>query len=127
MAEGFLRKYADREFDVFSAGLEQKGINPYTIQVMKEVGVDMGKHTSKSLTQYLGKVHFGYLITVCSDADKNCPVFPGKGKRLHWGFEDPAAFNGSHEEKLAKFRQVRDQIAGRIQSWLTEMGILFGS
>ena len=127
MAEGLLRHYASQKFDVYSAGLEPKEVNPYTIQVMEEVGIDMSEHTSKSLMEFVGRVHFDYLITVCGDAEKNCPIFPGAGKRLHWGFEDPAAFNGSHEEKLAKFRQVRDQIDERILSWLTGMGIFFSS
>lgn len=127
MAEAFLRKYAGDRFEVYSAGLEPKGINPYTIQVMEEVGVDMSGHTSKELKQYLGKVHFGYLITVCDNAEKNCPIFPGMGIRLHWGFEDPAAFEGTPQEKLAKFRQIRDQIDERVRSWLGELGISINS
>jgi arsenate reductase len=67
----------------------------------------------------MGKVHFAYLITVCAEAEKNCPTtFPGIGQRLHWAFEDPAAFEGSEEEKMAKFREIRDKIASRIKEWL---------
>ena len=70
----------------------------------------------------MGQVHFGYLITVCGDADEKCPsAFPGMGQRLHWAFEDPAAFAGSEEEILAKFREVRDQINERIKGWLAEL------
>jgi len=123
MAEALLRKYAGDRFDVYSAGLEPKGINPLTIQVMEEIGFDLGQHTSKDLAQFLGKVHFGYLITVCDWAEKSCPIFPGMGIRLHWSFEDPAEFEGTREEKQAKFREVRDQIDKRIRAWLGEQGI----
>ena len=123
MAEAFLRKYADAYFGVYSAGLHPKEINPLAIQVMEEAGFDMSGHTSKSLQEFLGKVHFGYLITVCSDADRECPIFPGMGMRLHWPFDDPAAFKGTPEEQLAKFRQVRDQIGQKILAWLGEQGI----
>ena len=117
MAEAFLRKYASDRFEVFSAGLEPKGINPYTIRVMEEIGIDMSAHRSKSLLEYMGKVHFGYLITVCDRAEQKCPVFPGMGVRLHWPFEDPARLEGTEEEKLAKFRQVRDQIEAKVKEW----------
>jgi arsenate reductase len=122
MAEALLRKNASNDFEVFSAGLEPAGVNPYTIRVMEETGIDMSDHSSKSLTEYLGKVHFGYVITVCSNADEKCPaIFPGMGQRLHWPFDDPAALKGSDEEKLAKFREVRDQIEKRIKEWLAEV------
>jgi arsenate reductase (thioredoxin) len=124
MAEAFLRKYGNDYFDVFSAGLEPKCINPFTIQVMEEIEIDMSQHTSKDLKQCLGKTHFGYLITVCDRAEQNCPIFPGMGMRLHWSFEDPAAFEGKQEDKLAKFREIRDQIDERVRSWLMEMGIM---
>jgi arsenate reductase len=122
MAEAFLRKYADDRFDVYSAGLEPKGINPYTRRVMAEVGVDISHHSSKDLKQFLGQ-HFGYLITVCDNAEKNCPIFPGVSIRMHWPFEDPAHFEGTEEEKVAKFRQVRDGIGARIRLWLAEQRI----
>jgi len=118
MAEAFLRQYGGDRFDVFSAGLEPSVLNPLTVQVMEEIGVDMSSHYSKSLIQYLGKEHFSYLITVCDRAEAKCPVFPGMGLRLHWGFEDPAAFQGEAAEKLEKFRQVREQIRTAVQNWL---------
>jgi arsenate reductase len=124
MAEAFLRKYADQFFDVYSAGLEAKSIHPLTIQVMDEIGVDISGQTSKNVKVYLGKVLFQYLITVCDEAEKNCPtVWPGVNVRLHWSFEDPAKYEGSDEEKLAKFRQVRDQIQAKIRTWLVEQNI----
>jgi len=122
MAEAFLRQYAGDRFEVYSAGLEPKGINPYTIRVMEEAGIPLDGHRSKVLSEYMGQVHFGYMITVCADAEEKCPsVFPGMGQRLHWGFEDPAAFVCSEEKTLAKFREVRDQIDERIEGWLAEL------
>ncbi|NPV07392.1 MAG: arsenate reductase ArsC [Anaerolineae bacterium] len=121
MAEAFLRRYADDRFDVYSAGLEPQEISPYARLVMEEVGVSLEGQYSKGLAQYLGREHFGYLITVCQQAEAACPIFPGVGKRLYWPFEDPVAFEGSEEEKLAKFREVRDQIERRILEWLREL------
>lgn len=123
MAEAFLRKYASDVFEVYSAGLEPKGINPYTVQVMEELGLDLSGQRSKSLDEYRGKVQFDYLVTVCDHADQNCPFFPGMGTRLHWSFEDPAACLGTPQEKLTQFRHVRDQIDNRIRTWLVELGI----
>lgn len=119
MAEAFLRRYGNGQLEVHSAGLEPKGVNPLTIKVMKEAGIDISGHTSKGIEMYLGKTLFQTLITVCDDADKNCPtVWPGVNTRLHWSFEDPARFEGSEEETLAKFREVRDQIETRIKEWV---------
>ena len=121
MAEAFLRKYAEDRFEAHSAGLEPKGLNPLTIRVMEEVGIDLSGQTSKSVEVYLGKTLFQYLVTVCDDADKNCPtVWPGVSTRLHWSFQDPAAVEGTEAEKLAKFREVRDLIDQKIQNWLAE-------
>jgi arsenate reductase (thioredoxin) len=121
MAEAFLRKYAGNYFEVFSAGLEPKPIHPLTIQVMREIGMDISGQRSKSLNEYLGKLLFEYLITVCDDADQNCPtILVGVRNRLHWSFEDPAKFVGTDEQKLAKFRQVRDLIETRLKDWLNE-------
>ena len=121
MAEAFLRKYANDQFEVHSAGLEPKGVNPLTIKVMDEVGIDISRQKSKGIEIYLGKVLFQYLVTVCDDADKNCPtVWPGVNTRMHWSFEDPAKFEGTEEEKLAKFREVRDLMEKRIKNWLSE-------
>jgi len=126
MAEAFLRKYGGDHFDVYSAGLEPKGLHPLTKRVMEEIGVDLSGQWSKNVSEYLGKKHFGYFITVCSDADAKCPTtFPGpKSERLRWFFDDPAAVAGSEAEALAKFREVRDQIRARILAWLTELGLL---
>lgn len=124
MAEAFLRAHAGDRFEPYSAGLEPQGINPYTVRVMEEIGFDLSDQRAKHVEEYMGKAHFGYLITVCAQAEERCPkVFPGVGQRLHWEFEDPAAFEGTDQEKLEKFRQIRDQIAQRINEWLDEQGV----
>ena len=121
MAEAFLRKYGGEIFEPYSAGLEPKGVNPLTVRVLDEVGIDISNQTSKSLDTYLGKTSFQYLVTVCDDADQNCPVgLPGIDERVHWSFEDPARFEGTEEEKLAKFREVRDLIEEKIKLWVAE-------
>jgi arsenate reductase len=119
MAEAFLRRYAGNQFDVYSAGLDPKGINPLTSKVMQEIGFNLNVQRSKSLGEYLGKVHFSYLFTVCNNAEKNCPrTFLTSGFHQHWDFEDPAALVGSEEERLEKFREIRDLIDRRIRDWL---------
>ena len=120
MAEAFLRRLGGDRYEAFSAGLEPKEIHPLTRQVMAEIGYDLEGHRAKSLTEYLGKAHFGYLVTVCDRAEQKCPIFPGMGQRLHWSFDDPAAAEGSEEERLAVFRRVRDEIQTRIAAWLQE-------
>ena len=119
IAEAFLRKYGGDEFEAYSAGLEPKGINPYTERVMEEVGVGLSGQYSKHIREYMGKVHIAYVIILCDDAEAGCPTtFPGISQRLHWSFEDPAAFVGSDDEKLAKFREVRNRIEQQIKEWL---------
>ena len=121
MAEAFLRKHGGDQFDDYSAGTDPKGIHPYTERVMEEVGVSLNGQYSKHVKEYMGKMHFAYLITLCDEAEKKCPtVFPGIGRRLHWSFEDPSASVGSEDEELARFREVRDQIEQRVKSWLSE-------
>jgi arsenate reductase len=124
MAEAFLKKHAGDHYEVYSAGFVPQGINPFTIEVMEELGYDLNDHYSKELKEFLGKVHFGIVITVCEIAEKTCPIIPGANTRLFWSFEDPEAFEGTEPEKCAKFRQVRDQIHEQIQLWLKERGIL---
>lgn len=122
MAEAFLRKYASDRFEAYSAGLEPSVINPFTYKAMEQVGLSLEDQRSKSVGEYLGREHFTYLFTVCSHAEKNCPrTFLSSGIHTHWDFEDPAAFEGSEEEKLAKFREIRDQIDHKIQEWLIQV------
>jgi len=125
MAEAFVRKYAGDTFEAHSAGLEPRGVNPLTIQVMNEVGIDISNQVSKGIEVYLGKMLFQYLITVCDDAEKNCPtVWLGVSTRMHWSFEDPAKFEGTEEEKLAKFREVRDFMEKKIRKWVAEQQLV---
>ncbi len=121
MAEAFLRRYGGENFEAYSAGLKPSVINPYTVRVMGEAGIDLSGHRSKGFKEFLGKVNFTYLITVCSEAEEDCPTtFPGVSHRLEWRFEDPAAFEGPEEEKLKIFRQVRDQIEAQVKVWIEE-------
>lgn len=120
IAEAWLRLLGGEDFEVFSAGLEPHGVNPLTTAVMKESGVDISDHRSKHIDEYIGKINFDYLITVCGNADERCPYFPGMGARLHWPFEDPAAFQGPEDQKVDKFREVREKIKAKIKSWLEE-------
>jgi arsenate reductase len=120
MAEAFLREFAGDRLEVFSAGLEPRGINPFAGKVMEEIGFDLSGQQSKDVAQFLGHAHFGYVITLCAQAEDRCPLFPGASVRLSWPFEDPAAFQGTEEQKLNKFREIRDQIRLRIESWLNQ-------
>lgn len=120
MAEAFLRAYGGDRFEVHSAGLEPKEVNPYTLKVMNEIGYDLAGHYSKGIEAYLHKKYFNYVITVCDSADRNCPtVWPGIIHRLHWSFEDPAAEEEDGSKKLEKFRLVRDLIELKIKDWVT--------
>ena len=113
MAAGFLHSF-DPTLQIYSAGTAPAPrINPFAVQVMKEVGIDISAGVPKNVRKFLGD-SFDFVVTVCDDADKNCPVFQGKvGKRLHIGFPDPAAATGTDEQKLVVFRRVRDDIRTR--------------
>jgi len=124
MAEAFLREYGRDRFESFSAGLEPKGIHPITVQVMNEKGISLVGQSSKPLREYMNKVQFDWLITVCADAKEKCPFFPGMGSRLHWPFDDPAEYKGTEQDKLEKFRSVRDSIESKIKEWLAEFDVL---
>lgn len=117
MAEGLLRYDHGNRFEVFSAGVEPSFVRPQAIAVMRELGIDISGHRSKSVDEFIGQ-EFDLVITVCDNANERCPVFPGKTKRIHWSFDDPAAVSGSDEEKLAVFRRVRDEIRAKLNSLL---------
>lgn len=119
MAEALLRERCGDRFAAYSAGVEPKGIHPLTLQVLQEKEIDTRKLRSKNVSEVLGKIPIHHLIVVCGHADQTCPrQIPGIVDRQFWPFDDPPAFQGTDEEKLAKFRQVRDQIDERIQQWL---------
>ena len=109
MAEGLLRHDAGDRFEVFSAGTQPSHVRPEAIEAMRELGIDISGHRSKSVDEFLGQP-FDYVLTVCDSAKESCPVFPGKIATIHRNFEDPAALQGSPETRLAAFRRVRDQL-----------------
>jgi arsenate reductase (thioredoxin) len=117
MAEALLRRHGGAAFEVYSAGTEPKGINPLTLRVLADAGIDGSFARSKSVTEFLGQ-HFDYVITVCDQARQTCPVFPGVHETLHWGYEDPAEANGTDEERLAVFRLVFIGLGKRIRTFI---------
>jgi arsenate reductase (thioredoxin) len=117
MAEALLRHHGGADFDVHSAGTHPKGLNPRTMGLLDEVGLDASWARSKSVDEYLGQ-SFDYVITVCDQARQVCPVFPGGGESLHWGYEDPAEATGSEEEIAAVYRRVFTAIGERIQMFV---------
>lgn len=114
MAEGYLRNVAGERFDVMSAGIEPKGVNPLAVAAMREIGVDISSQRSKDIREFLD-APVQYVVTVCSNAREKCPVFPATVKFVHWDLDDPAAVQGTGEEKLAAFRRTRDEIIARIK------------
>lgn len=121
IAEALLKKYGGAGFEAYSAGLDPKTVNPLTVKVLEEIGIDIQDQYSKSIKEYLGKVHFDDAVIVCRRAEANCPTLLPGVKRVHrWIFDDPATFEGTAEQKLEKFREVRDQIEARLKLWLAE-------
>ncbi|MBW6474681.1 MAG: arsenate reductase ArsC [Anaerolineaceae bacterium] len=120
MGEGLLKHLTGDRFEVFSAGTTPSTVNPYAVLAMAGIGIDIRDHYSKSLTMFLDQ-EFDYVITVCDHAAEVCPIFPGPAKRIHWSFPDPAAIEGDHQEKLATFVQVRDDIKAHFEHWLAEL------
>jgi arsenate reductase (thioredoxin) len=116
MAEALLRRQGRGRFEVFSAGTEPRGVNPLTLRVLAEAGIDASAARSKSVQEYLGQP-FDYVITVCDQAREACPVFPGGRQTLHWGYDDPAEATGTDEEKLVVFRRVFAAIGERIATF----------
>ena len=117
MAEALLRRHGGHAFEVFSAGTEPRGINPLTLRTLEAAGIDASWARSKSVTEFLGQ-RFDFVITVCDQARQACPVFPGVHETLHWGYDDPAAAEGTEEERLAVFRSVFIALGERIQGFV---------
>lgn len=114
MAEGLLRTIGGERFEVFSAGVKPSAVRPEAIQAMKEIGIDISGHRSKSVDEFAGQ-QFDAVITVCDNAKETCPLFPGKTQRIHQSFQDPPApGESSAEETISIFRRVRDEI----QEWM---------
>lgn len=121
MAEGLARSMALPSTQVQSAGSSPSHVNPFAIQALSELGIDISRHTSKNVLELnLSDAHF--VITLC--ADEVCPLFVGGAQKLHWPFRDPAGIGVSDEEKLAAFREVREQIRTKLMAWFAEQGLL---
>jgi len=120
MAEELLRKMAGDRFEIDSAGLEPGVLNPIVIETLKEDGIDITGKQTKSVKSLLNKTNqYSYVITVCDESSaEKCPIFPGQAQRLHWNFTDPSKFEGTHEEKLAKTKKVKEEIRHQIKEWL---------
>lgn len=119
MAEGLLRHLAWDRFEAASAGTHPAGVNPLAVQAMREIGIDISHHRSKYVDEFLGQ-RFDYVITVCDRARETCPIFPSASQILHWSFDDPAAVQGTAEERMSVFRKVRDELSERIKQLLRE-------
>ena len=122
MAEGLLRDLAGDRFEVASAGVSPTEVRPEAISAMNEIGIDLSRHRSKSVDEFAGQ-EFDYVITVCDNANQQCPVFPGKTERIHWSFEDPAAVQGDEQSRLAVFRRVRDEIRHRLRLFVSDASL----
>ena len=122
MAEGLLRHLANDRFEVASAGVSPTQVRPEAITAMGEIGIDISHHCSKSVDEFTGQ-EFDYVITVCDNANEQCPVFPGKTKRIHWSFDDPAAAEGDEEVRLTVFRRIRDEILHRLRLFVETTAI----
>jgi len=117
MAEGFAKKMLSKDLKISSAEIEPMRINPIAVKVMQEVGIDISQQRSKNISEVpIDKIDL--VVTLCGDAAENCPVFPGKVKKIHWAIEDPAKAQGSEEEIAKVFRKVRDNIKSSIISYL---------
>ena len=122
MAEALMNRICAGRIHAQSAGIEPGKLNSIVVEAMSEEGFDLSRNATKSVADMIASgVRFDYVITVCDEASaERCPIFPGGGARLHWGFPDPSQFTGTHDEKLAAVREVRDAIAQKITAWCAE-------
>jgi arsenate reductase (thioredoxin) len=120
MSKAFLSYLAADRFEAHSAGFEPGMLNPLAVEVMREVGIHISGNQTKSVFDFFKHgVLFDYVITVCDAATaEKCPIFPGITKLLHWSFDDPSAAEGTHEEKLAVFRKIRDEIKTAVEAFI---------
>jgi arsenate reductase len=123
MAEGLLRFLSRGSLDIHSAGTNPVGVNPLAIEAMREIGVDISAHRSKSVAEFSGQP-FDTVITVCDSAAEQCPIFPGSPQRIHWSLPDPAAVTGTSEVKRAAFCRVRVQLESHLREFLRNPGYL---
>ena len=123
MAEAFLNQVCGDEFEAHSAGIEPGKLNPVVVEAMQEIGIDISGNKTKAVFDYVKSGQsFAYVITVCDETSaERCPVFPGVTQRLHWGFPDPSAIQGSQEQKLERTREIREMIRSKIEGWCKEV------
>lgn len=119
MAEGYLRLFANKKANIYSAGIETHGVNPHAIATMREDGVDISNHTSNNIDEYYN-VAFDFVITVCDHANERCPVFTGNAQKFHHNFPDPAKAMGTTEEIQERFRNVRKQIKTYCEEFISD-------
>lgn len=119
MAEGYLRYFAQDRAEVYSAGVEAHGVHPMAIEIMKEDGIDISSHTSNNINEYRD-IDFDFVITVCDNARERCPFFPGKARKFHYDFPDPAKATGTPEEIAAQFRHTRALIKNYCQEFVKD-------
>jgi len=119
IAEGYLRHFAGDKAKIYSAGIETHGVNPKAIEIMKRDGIDISKHTSNNINEYLG-INFDFVITVCDNAKESCPYFATKAVKLHYNFPDPAKAKGTEDEVMEQFRNVREMIRKYIQNFVNQ-------
>lgn len=119
MAEGLLRACGGARYEVFSAGTRSSVVHPLAIKVMQEIGIDISNHRAKSLEEFRTQPPMDLVVTVCDEAAEACPYFPNAHRQEHWGFSDPSQVKGSEEERLAAFRNIRDEILARIRHFLS--------
>jgi arsenate reductase len=119
MGEGLFREEGGGAYEVSSAGTRPSRVRPEAIAAMREIGIDISGHRSKPVDEFAGQA-FDFVVTVCDSARDACPIFPGATGRIHWSLEDPAAVEGSEEERLAAFRRIRDQLRDRVKTFVRE-------
>jgi len=125
MCEALLEQYAGDRLHAQSAGLEPGELNPLAVEAMAEIGIDISQNKTKSVFDvWKSGEAFQYVIAVCdAESAEKCPIFPGVTRRLHWPFHDPSKVTGTYEQKLQKLREIRDQIASKIQDWLASLPV----
>jgi len=125
MCEAFLKRYGGDRFDAQSAGLDPGELNPLAVEVMAEIGIDISQNKTKSVFDvWKSGEAFQYVVAVCdAESAEKCPIFPGVTKRLDWPFHDPSKVIGAQDQKLQKVRQIRDQIAAKVQEWLASVPV----
>ncbi|MEP6679915.1 MAG: arsenate reductase ArsC [Chloroflexota bacterium] len=121
MAEGMLRAWGEGRFDAFSAGTIQSDLRPEAVEVMREIGIDIGAQRSKAIDQLAGQ-SFDRLVTVCDEARESCPTLPGVTEQQHWQIDDPSAAEGDEEQRIGAFRRARDELAERVRDLVAEAG-----